>query len=72
MSKPEFTLTIRYRLPNNTQIHKRRIPWNWRPTADDAFNAVRRLRGQYEKVEVLGVTLTREVLIQRFNIKNPE
>lgn len=70
-NRAEYTLRLSYRAPGGAR-HTRTIPWNWEPTRDDVTNAVRRLRSQYKGVEVLGATLTREVLVQRYNIPNPE
>jgi len=72
MAKSEYTLHIRYRTPGGTATHTRRIPWRWQPSTDDVIHSVRRLREQYSKVEVLGATLTQEVLIERFKVTNPE
>lgn len=71
MAKAEYTLRLSYRVPGGPR-HTRTIPWNWQPSKGDVFEAVRRLRRQYQNVEVLGATLTREVLIERYTIPNPE
>lgn len=70
MAKSEYTLRITYR-PSHSARHTRKIPFNWHPSNSEVFEAVRRLRSQYQNVEILGATLTREVLVERYSIQNP-
>jgi len=72
MSKPEYTMHVRYRTPGGNCTHTRKIPWNWKPSRSDVFDAVRRLRGQVPNVRILGATLTREVLVERYIIQDPQ
>lgn len=71
MSRPEYTLTIRYRNLTGAR-HKRTIPWNWYPSPDEVFESIRRLREQVPNCIVVSATLTQEVLIERYNIPKPE
>lgn len=68
MSRPEYTLNIRYKTIHGTVRHTRTIPWNWLPSQEDVIVAIRRLRSQTPNCIVLSATLTQEVLVERYNI----
>jgi hypothetical protein len=70
LSKPEYTLIIRYRKGGGR--HKRVIPWNWYPSGDEVFECIRRLRSQCPECYVVSATLTQEVLVERYHIPELE
>lgn len=69
MSDQEYTLVLRYRVPEAIpQRQTRKIPYQWHPSGSEIFDSIRRLRSQVPGVEVLSCTLYQTVLIERINI----